>query len=314
MLPNASHEQLILRFVSFSTGTIEDMHSVTVLAVGGTGESHPDDHRTHVTGLLRGVADALDDRFVCRWVGYPASYGPVAAGGLSYRHSTEVGVRRLITEIEAAEGPLMLIGYSQGCTVIREVLGRVAASRMQLPDVIAVGLISDPEQPEGVVRGCHGRGVAGTGPAVPSSIPMHWIADPRDMICNASDDSYVRDIADLTRWMSLRTRRTWLRELWKLLRSNGFQNAAKTRLTPGQWRRDLRRMRTALYEILGYLPKRLVVRGVRVGNPRGGRHVSYASEPLDAGGRTGCEVLAQWMQVQATYRATPARPALPLAS
>lgn len=286
------------------------MQSVTVLAVGGTGESHPDDHRTRVTGLLRGVTAALDERFTCRWVGYPASYGPVAAGGLSYRHSTEVGVRRLVTEIEATDGPLMLIGYSQGCTVIREVLGRVAESRIQLPDLFAVGLISDPEQPEDVVRGCHGRGVAGIGPAVPSAVPMHWIADPRDMICNASDDSYVRDIADLTRWMSLRTRRTWLRELWKLLRSNSFQNSAKTRLSPRQWRKDVGRLRTALHEIRGYLPPELRWRSVRVRNPIGGRHISYATEPLDSGGRTGCQVLAEWMQVQATYR----RPAAPLAA
>ena len=104
------------------------MFQVTVLAVGGTGESHPDDHRRHVSGLLRDVTDALDDRFVPRWVGYPASYGPVAAGGLSYRQSTEVGVRRLIDAMEDAPGPVMLIGYSQGCTVIREVLGQIATA------------------------------------------------------------------------------------------------------------------------------------------------------------------------------------------
>ncbi|MFC7448515.1 cutinase family protein [Rhodococcus daqingensis] len=282
------------------------MSLITVLAVGGTGESHPDDRRTEVSGLLREVTDALDGRFVARWVGYPASYGPVAVGGLSYRQSTEVGVRRVIEAVAEAGGPVMLIGYSQGCTVIREVLGHVAAGRLAADAIAAVGLISDPEQPEGAVPGCRGHGVAGSGPAIPDSIPVLWVGHPDDMICNASDDSFVRDVADLTRWMSLRDPCSWLRKLWELLRNNSFQNATKTRLGFRQWRTDLRRLRTALLEVLGYLPPRLAWRGVRLSNPRGGRHVAYASEPLDAGGLTGCQVLAQWIQVQATFGAARA--------
>ncbi|MFE7421426.1 cutinase family protein [Rhodococcus sp. NPDC057529] len=277
------------------------MPQVTVLAVGGTGESHPDDHRRHVSGLLREVTDALDDRFACRWVGYPASYGPVAAGGLSYRQSTEVGVRRLIDAMDDVPGPVMLIGYSQGCTVIREVLGQIATGPRHAGNLAAVGLVSDPEQPAGVVPGCRGRGVAGVGAPIPESVPVQWIAHPDDMICNASEDSYVRDIADLTRWMSFRALRTWLAQTWELIRSNSFQNAGKTRISPRQWRTDLRRLRTAMIEVLGYLPPRLAWRGVRVVNARGGRHIAYASEPLDASGLTGCQILAQWLQVRATF-------------
>ncbi|TJZ77088.1 PE-PPE domain-containing protein [Rhodococcus oryzae] len=279
------------------------MSQITVLAVGGTGESHPDDRRTEVSGLLREVTDTLDDRFVARWVGYPASYGPVAVGGLSYRQSTEVGVRRVIEAVAETDGPVMLIGYSQGCTVIREVLGHIAAGDLAAGGIAAVGLISDPEQPDGAVPGCRGHGVAGPGPEIPDSIPVLWVGHPEDMICNASDDSYVRDIADLTRWMSLREPRTWLGKLWELLRDNSFQNATKTRLSVRQWRTDLRRLRTAAVEVLGYLPARLTWGRVRMSNPRGGRHVAYATEPLDAGGLTGCQVLAQWIQVQATFGA-----------
>ncbi|MFC9557077.1 PE-PPE domain-containing protein [Rhodococcus sp. NPDC056960] len=280
---------------------MEVMPQVTVLAVGGTGESHPDDHRRHVSGLLREVTDALDDRFASRWVGYPASYGPVAAGGLSYRHSIEVGVRRLIDAIDDAPGQVMLVGYSQGCTVIREVLGQIATGALRAGNLCAVGLVSDPEQPAGAVPGCGGRGVAGVGPPLPDTVPVQWIAHPDDMICNASEDSYVRDIADLTRWMSFRTRRTWLTQTWELLRHNSFQNAHKTRVSPRQWRTDLRRCRTAVNEVLGYLPPRLAWRGMRIVNARGGRHIAYASEPLDASGLTGCQILAQWLQVRATF-------------
>nr|WP_296773743.1 PE-PPE domain-containing protein [Rhodococcus sp. (in: high G+C Gram-positive bacteria)] len=277
------------------------MTQVTVLAVGGTGESHPDDHRSVVTGLLSRVTDNLDDRFSARWVGYPASYGPVAIGGLSYRQSTDVGVRRLIAAIAATDGPVALIGYSQGCAVIREVLGRIEAGEVSLPSVVAAGLISDPQQPAGAVPGCTGRGVAGTGPAIPDRVPVMWVGHPKDMICNASDDSYIRDIADLTGAMSFRTPKLWLRQLWTLLRSNGFQNAAKTRWSPRQWVRDARRIRIAAIELGGYLPRTLVWRRVRLSNPSGDRHIAYASEPLDESGLTGCQILAQWLQVQATF-------------
>ncbi|SNS89720.1 PE-PPE domain-containing protein [Rhodococcoides kyotonense] len=274
---------------------------MTVLAIGGTGESHPADHRTAVTGILRHVTDDLDGRFTARWVGYPASYGPVAVGGLSYEQSTRVGVRRLISAIAEAKGPIALIGYSQGCSVVREVLGRMTSGELEAGSVVAAGLISDPQQPAGVAPGCGGSGVAGLGPDLPDAVAVTWIGHPQDMICNASDDSYIRDIADLTRTMSFRTAKNWLRALWILLRTNGFQNAGKTHLTPRQWLRDVRRVRTATGELRGYLPCTLTWHRLRVSNPSGNRHVAYASEPFDASGLTGCQILAQWLQVQATF-------------
>lgn len=271
------------------------MSQMTVLAVGGTGESRPDDRRTEVSGLLREVTVRLDDRFAPRWVGYPASYGPVATGGLSYVQSTEAGVCALLDRLREDAGPIALIGYSQGCTVIRELLGMIAAGIVPVGRIVAAGFISDPQQPAGVVPGCEGRGVAGEGPPLPAAVSVMWVANPQDMICNASDDSYVRDIADLTRSMSLRTVHTWCAHMWQLLRHNSFQNAAKTRFSPRQWRTDLRRLRVALVEILGYLPPRLAWRGIRIANRRGGRHIAYATEPLDARGLTGCQVLARWL-------------------
>lgn len=110
------------------------------------------------------------------------------------------------------------------------------------------------------------------------------------MICNASDDSYIRDIADLTRWMSFSQARVWAQKVWELLRSNAFQNAQKTRFSPKQWRTDLRRIRTAFLEVLGYLPTRLNLNRFQLENPRGGRHISYAIEPLDESGLTGKSV------------------------
>lgn len=274
---------------------IADMAEVTVLAVGGTGESHVGDHGARVLGLLSAVTDELDSRFDSRWVAYPASYGPVADGGLSFRHSTAMGVKALTAEIAQTDGPVMLIGYSQGCTVIRSAL-----PTLNRANIIGVGLISDPQQPAGVIEGCEGHGVAGDGPDIQPWIPVKWIGHPQDMICNASDDSYIRDIADLTRWMSFSQARVWAGKVWELLRSNAFQNAQKTRFSPKQWRTDLRRIRTAFLEVLGYLPTKLNLNRFQLKNPRGGRHISYAIEPLDESGLTGCELLASWMKVHAS--------------
>ncbi|MFD4783141.1 PE-PPE domain-containing protein [Rhodococcus qingshengii] len=271
------------------------MAEVTVLAVGGTGESHVGDDGTRVRGLLSAVTDELDSRFDSRWVAYPASYGPVADGGLSFRHSTAMGVKALTAEIAQTDGPVMLIGYSQGCTVIRSAL-----PTLNRANIIGVGLISDPQQPAGVIEGCEGHGVAGDGPDIQPRIPVKWIGHPQDMICNASDDSYIRDIADLTRWMSFSQARVWAGKVWELLRSNAFQNAQKTRFSPKQWRTDLRRIRTAFLEVLGYLPTKLNLNRFQLKNPRGGRHISYAIEPLDESGLTGCELLASWMKVHAS--------------
>ncbi|UPU41403.1 MULTISPECIES: PE-PPE domain-containing protein [Rhodococcus] len=271
------------------------MAEVTVLAVGGTGESHVGDHGARVRGLLSAVTDELDSRFDSRWVAYPASYGPVADGGLSFRHSTAMGVKALTAEIAQTDGPVMLIGYSQGCTVIRSAL-----PTLNRANIIGVGLISDPQQPADVIEGCEGHGVAGDGPEIQPWIPVKWIGHPQDMICNASDDSYIRDIADLTRWMSFSQARVWAGKVWELLRSNAFQNAQKTRFSPKQWRTDLRRIRTAFLEVLGYLPTKLNLNRFQLKNPRGGRHISYAIEPLDESGLTGCELLASWMKVHAS--------------
>ncbi|PVX66926.1 UNVERIFIED_ORG: PE-PPE domain-containing protein [Nocardia globerula] len=271
-----------------------NMTEVTVFAVGGTGESYDGDTRTHVVGLLSAVTRELDDRFDAKWVSYPASYGPVADGGSSFRRSTEMGARALLAALAEVRGPVMLIGYSQGCSVIRAALPEANGS-----NIIGIGLISDPQQPVGVLPGCDGYGVAGDGPEIPSWIPAKWIGHPQDLICNASDDSYIRDIADLTGWMSFTQARVWANKVWELLRSNTFQNAQKTRFSPSQWRKDLRRLRTAFLEVLGYLPSLVSWRRFQIRNPRGGRHVSYASEAFDASGRTGCQVLADWMTAQA---------------
>ncbi|MCK0440281.1 PE-PPE domain-containing protein [Gordonia alkaliphila] len=282
---------------------------VTVLAVGGTGESWVDDHRTDPAGMLAAVTEALDDRFVARWVPYPASYGPSPRlAGDDYQTSVAAGVAALSAAIdtELAADPaatVMLIGYSQGAVVIRHLL-----AQQHIPAVAAVGFVADPHQPPGVVAGCSGWGVAGPGPDLPSSVPAYWVGTSDDVICNASPDSLIRDVADLSEGFSVRTLGRWAGQAWNRVRAADLQNAAATAVRPSQWRKDIGRLAVAAREVRGYLPSQLSLRGLAWANPLGGRHVSYDSEPyrrapLTDPDTTGCENLAHWLQVQVTLGA-----------
>ena len=281
-----------------------------MLAVGGTGESHPGDTRRHVTGLLAQVTRELDDRFRSRWVGYPASYGPTPdPTGPSFTESVAQGVRNLDAVFAGTPGPIMLIGYSQGAVVIRHWLHDRAARPDDggaLARILAVGFVADPHQPPGVVRGCDGWGVAGPGPELPPDLDAWWVGAPDDVICNATADSLIRDIADLTAAMAFRRPTRWLQQMWTTLRANAFQNADRTRFGPRQWRRDVARLASAWREARRYLPATIAWRGFTVGNPVGGRHTAYASEPyrrtsVTDPDTTGCEALAHWLQVRATF-------------
>lgn len=296
------------------TAHADPARAVTVLVVGGTGESHDGDTRTEVTGLLAGVTDALDDRFDARWVGYPASYGPAPhLSGISYADSVAAGQRALAAALHAVAGPVMIIGYSQGAVVIRRLLADLdaCADTRALNRVVAVGFVADPHQPPGVVAGCDGWGVAGPGPAIPQRIPVWWVGAPEDMICNASRDSFVRDIADLTDTLTFAAPRRWLSPTWKVVRSNSFQNARATSVRPAQWLRDVERLGSAWREVRGYLPGVIAWRGMVIRNRAGGRHTAYHDEPYRRDSvtdplTTGCQALAQWMQVQATFTLGPA--------
>ncbi len=292
------------------TDTASHRAPITVLIVGGTGESYDGDARREPTGLLAAVAAELDERFTAQWVPYPASYGPSPKlDGECYLTSVSAGVAALRSAVERVlhDDPgaeIMMIGYSQGAVVVRTLLADPEAARV-LPAITAAGFVADPHQPPGAVPGCTGWGVAGPGRPLPAGLPAFWVGAPEDVICNASPDSLVRDLADLSGTLSVRRLGLWLGDVAARVRTANLQNAALTRISPAQWRRDLQRLAVAGREVGGYLPKALSVAGRRWVNPLGGRHVSYSSEPyraapLTAPEETGCQALAHWLQVQAT--------------
>ncbi|GAA2068383.1 PE-PPE domain-containing protein [Williamsia deligens] len=277
------------------------MEKIAVFVVGGTGEATSSDPALPVRGLLRCVVDDLDPRFVARWVAYPASYGPVPVpDGPSFADSVAAGVASLRAAVSHIDGPWAAIGYSQGCVVIREML----ADNASRPPV-AIGLVADPHQPAGCVRGCDGHGVAGPGRPLPD-VPTMWIGDRADVICNASPDSLVRDIADLTRTLTTTHPGSWVTMMLRAVRTGALQNARATSFRPAQWRRDVTRLAVAAREIRGYLPCTLRIGPLTLPNPTGGRHVAYASDRSDdAAGLTGCAALAAWLQVIATAHLGP---------
>lgn len=264
----------------------------TVLAIGGTSESRAGDTRTAVTGLLAGVTSRLPQgRFGSRWVGYPADYGLAT----SYRESVRVGADNATAVGAGVGGPLALLGYSQGATVVRELLRRHAAGIGPRLDIRGAGLIADPEMPRGAAYGKEelpGWGVAGAGPEVPraSRMPVWWIANERDPIPCASPNSLLRDVADLTEYMSLTDAAQWGTRMLDRIRARNWQNGygAPQPVTLAGLRAAKRRADAAVSEVLAYLPPLPVV------NPAGGQHSSYGVAPYLPGSRvSGCEVMAR---------------------
>lgn len=179
---------------------------ITVLVVGGTGESYPGDRRTEVSGLMKRVTDQLDPtRFVSQWVGYPAEYGV----GMSYAESKEIGKRNLIKAIEDCPNVVIIKGYSQGAAIV----GDLAAELHLYPhlEVCGVGLVADPERHPMQCFGPNplGYGVAGKRLIREADRPVWSVAAMGDTICALPPGNPIRTIADLTEFMDFTDPIAW---------------------------------------------------------------------------------------------------------
>lgn len=245
----------------------------TVLVVEGTG----------ISTLLSDVTNRLDPRlWEHKLVEYPADYG----AAMSYAKSREIGVMRLLDAIDGEHGkPVALLGYSQGAQIVGDTAALLGESIDSSIDVRAAALVSDPMRPAGraVPLDVDGSGIAGQR-EVFAPFPVYWLANPNDAITAASHDAILRTVADFTEYMTLTDAKTWALDVLGKLDTLGWQNAwgASGLLDIP---RQLRRLRQAKDDLLGYLPVDLIGNGSNI-NPTGGQHTCYASRAIIPGGVT----------------------------
>lgn len=153
-------------------------------------------NRSAVAESVRRALDPSRVRF--QYVEYAAAYGPATSPHhLSYSESLRLGMDALAAAVAASPYRAVVGGYSQGAAVaVRFARDRLPARRDLIVDAVAT--LGDPHQPAH-----HGRsGIAGA-----LSVPRRRISlyVPGDPIADLPDGSPLRSVADLTKWMSIRT-------------------------------------------------------------------------------------------------------------
>lgn len=276
------------------------------IAVGGTGESYPGDARTTmpepVISMLSFITQKLDPDYYLpgRWVGYPASYGDP----MPYETSVEEALNNLDPVVQAAltaGEQVVLLGYSQGASVVRRYLSALAAGEYGDPDsyygdILGAACVADPYRPEGVALGYEpgGYGIAGETGIWEDGFLLE-VAASRDPICAAQYNSLLRTVADLSGFMStdIRNLQGWMKAMMKTIQDRGWQNA---NLDWGQFWLVGQRVNEAIDMAGGYLPrieyKTLPWLPPIVVNPGGGRHTCYGVERMPGSQYTYCEMLA----------------------
>lgn len=255
------------------------MADAIALCIGGTGESYAGDERREVTGALTAVVNALHPTvFRGEWVGYSSTY----ANKMSYAQSVQDGVNRVLGRIAAlkvieGEKPIVLLGYSQGAAIATKIAEMVNKDPMSVAmPVIGVGTLGSPaHNPINAVPGKKTRdghyGISGKAIDLSTGMATRLcdMVVPGDPIAEIAQWALLRDVADFTEYMSLSSPDVWADQTRRLIKSRGFQNAARRRVGPlgtailvSEAAADLRR----------YLPY------TRILNPLGGRHTAYTTE------------------------------------
>lgn len=265
------------------------MRRVTVLSVGGTSESSPGDNRVEVptSSLAHYVTRGLDRKYFTDpiWVGYPADYG---MNGMSYADSVKVGRQNLVASIVSNmignDNLFILQGFSQGATVVREVLGDIDAGiypGMQ-GRVIGGANVASPVRREDAlaVAGAplvSGYGIGGEAPQL-KNLFLFDLAAVGDPICGLRRGARLRDIADLTNYMQFQQPEIWVRDMVQDFTSGRMQNVDMSFLE------RMAVLPQLVSDVRRYLPYD------RFTNPGGGRHTCYAFEKV-RGDDTYCDVL-----------------------
>ena len=197
-----------------------------VFAVPGTTEPASRDGR--VLGMLSNITAHLDPKkFRSFQVNYPASYGAFLPfpNSPDFSVSVEQGVTALVAAIRATENIAVLIGYSQGSTVITRLLERIERGEFADLEIAGVVLVANPMRALGdsVDITAPGYGISGEHDDFPDHIPVWEIAHPKDPITSLSKSSPLRSFGDVTRKFSITNPLAWLADVNQIIVTQGFQ-------------------------------------------------------------------------------------------
>ena len=247
---------------------------ITVLCVPGTTESWQGDTRTQVSGMLKHVVDALPaQHFTARWIGYPADYGL----RMSYTESVTAGELAVRDALLAVDGPVVLLGYSQGAAIA----GNVAELVHRWPewgiDLRGVGLVSDPRRhrhqyaPHPPLYRPAGYGVSGERLIPTDRFPVWSVSAAGDPISSLPEGNPLRTVADWTNFMCVSRPRQWVADIIADIRQRQMQRWWDT----AKWK--------SWAGALAY------ARGMVLD----GRHTCYPVEPMPGTSLTYTQALAQ---------------------
>jgi pimeloyl-ACP methyl ester carboxylesterase len=269
-----------------------------VLAVPGTGESYPGDTRTAVTGMIANITGKVDpSQYESRWVAYDASYGFVPMPtGVSYAESVQQGLSALLTALYADTRPVFLIGYSQGSTVVSAFLDLLAAGHYpDLKDRIAGAvLLANPARPDGAPTlgprhvGSYGITYDPKNPTPARVVPAIEVANPQDGICSAAPDSFLRDLAIVTEFMSFVDLATWGQSLLTAAEAIDWKALATAQNLDLVY--QFNRFSRSVGEAVGYVT---------------GRHTAYNVENVPGTVITYTDLAAKWIDMAAAAYGQP---------
>lgn len=230
--------------------------------------------------MLGAVTDLLPDDWTCVENPWLAQYGPAGErheGPVPFLDAVAQGADALAGMVRDAivDGhPVVLLGYSGGAVVVHRTLDMLTA--LERSHVVAVGFVSDPEQPRGVTGSRERHGIRGESPV--RDIHARWAADPDDGICLCPDPSPLRLLAQWTPDIGLASPLAWqqkARRALELRRNPSY--VVDVRDIPGERARfaEARRL------IEGYL---------------GADHVSYTERREPGTGHTYVGNMADWLR------------------
>lgn len=245
--------------------------TVTVIRNRGIGEAIP-------SSMLCAVTNDLPEE----WHRVSNTWLAQYASPMPFIDAVEYGAEDLVRMVEAAPGPVVLLGYSGGCVVIHRAWE--ALTPEQRGKVACIGMVSDPEQPRGVTGSPDRFGIRGSSPM--PGVPVYWAADPHDAICLCPENSPLRWIAQWSQDIGL-----------------GSRLAIADQAKRGLALRQVAAYTFNIWDLIGERARFKEARELLDGYLFGGDHVSYNKRQEAATGRTYVQNMAAFVMAE-VYRAT----------